>query len=149
MGHSFLLMELFIAPCCTIGVTIFTLYMKNKILMVLSVLVGLMYLNGGLNKFFNYMPVPDLSPEMKLVFEALMTISWLLPLIAVVEIVGGILLLVPKTRLLGVLVTLPVLVGILIHHIVYDPSTLVIPVIFLVFSISVLIENKNKVLGLL
>lgn len=32
--------------------------MKQKIITVVSVLFGLMFINAGLNKFFNYMPVP-------------------------------------------------------------------------------------------
>ncbi len=34
--------------------------MKNKILFVVSLLFGLLFINAGLNKFFNYMPVPKL-----------------------------------------------------------------------------------------
>ena len=37
--------------------------MKNKILFVVSLLFGLMYINAGLNKFLNYMPMPKDMPE--------------------------------------------------------------------------------------
>src|ERR1700752_2602195 len=66
--------------------------MKNKILFGVSLLFGLMYINSVLNKFFNYMPMPKDMPEsMMKLFGAFMTIGWLFPLIAVAEIVGGIL----------------------------------------------------------
>src|SRR5690554_7297165 len=82
--------------------------MKQKILTVLSVLFGLLLLNGGLNKFFNYMPVPeDMAEEMVKDFGAIMEISWLMPLIAIAEIIGGLLIIFPKTRALGAVVIFP------------------------------------------
>ncbi|MFD2037495.1 DoxX family membrane protein, partial [Belliella marina] len=75
--------------------------MKNKILTVLCVLFGLMMLNAGLNKFFNYMPMPEMSEEMMQVMGALVAIKWIFPLVAIIEIIGGILIAIPKTRALG------------------------------------------------
>jgi len=37
--------------------------MKKKILFVLSLLFGLMFINSGLNKFFNYLPSPKTCPK--------------------------------------------------------------------------------------
>jgi len=85
--------------------------MKNKILFVVSLLFGLMFINAGLNKFLNYMPVPDDLPEsMMKVMTAFMEISWLMPLIAVAEIVGGLLFIIPKVRALGAIVIFPILI---------------------------------------
>ena len=71
--------------------------MKKKILLVVSILFGLMFINSGLNKFFNYMPMPENMPEnMMKVMKAFMEIGWLMPLIAVAEIVGGLLFIINK-----------------------------------------------------
>ena len=52
-----------------------------------------MFLNGGLNKIFNYIPVPtDLSPALVADNAAFLEISWLMPLVAIGEIIGGLLL---------------------------------------------------------
>ena len=73
--------------------------MKKKILFVVSILFGLMFINSGLNKFFNYMPMPeDLPEKMMKLFTAFMEIGWLMPLIAVAEIVGGLLFITNKYR---------------------------------------------------
>ena len=45
-----------------------------------------------------------------------MEIGWLLPLVAVVEITGGLLVIFPKTRALGAIIILPVMVGIVLHN---------------------------------
>lgn len=119
--------------------------MKSKLLTILSVIMGLLLINGGLNKFFNYMPVPDdLAPELAKDFAALIEISWLMPLIAIAEIVGGILIMAPKTRALGALVIFPVMVGVLLTHIFVDPSQLIVPLVIWAILIWIIIDNKQK-----
>lgn len=119
--------------------------MKQKILNILSILFGLMMLNGGLNKFLNYMPVPDDLPEpiMKDTM-AFMEISWLMPLVAVAEILGGVLLMIPRTRALGALVIFPVMVGILLTHIFVEPSDLPIALILWAILLWAMWENREK-----
>ena len=79
--------------------------MKRKFLFVVSVLFGLMFINSGLNKFFNYMPMPeDLPEKMMKLFTAFMEIGWLMPLIAVAEIVGGLLFITNKYMALGAII---------------------------------------------
>jgi uncharacterized membrane protein YphA (DoxX/SURF4 family) len=109
--------------------------MKKKILFVVSLLFGLMFINAGLNKFFNYMPVPKDMPEsMMKLMGAFMQISWLMPLIAVSEITGGILFITNKYRALGAIIIFPVLVGILLTHILIAPSGL--PIALVLFGIE-------------
>lgn len=118
--------------------------MKNKILKVLCVLFGLMMLNAGLNKFFNYMPVPEMPEEMMQIMGAFMTIQWILPLVALVEITGGILIAIPKTRALGALIILPVMVGIVVHHAVHDITTIGIALVLFAINIWAIAANWHK-----
>jgi uncharacterized membrane protein YphA (DoxX/SURF4 family) len=123
--------------------------MKQKILFVVALLFGLMFINSGLNKFFNYMPMPDDIPEsMMKMFTGMMAIPWLLPLIGVAEIVGGILFIIPKYRALAALIIFPVMVGIVLTHIMVAPSGLPIALILLAILIWVIIENREKYLPL-
>ncbi|TND10312.1 MAG: hypothetical protein FD123_560 [Bacteroidetes bacterium] len=124
--------------------------MKKKILFVVSLLFGLMFINAGLNKFFNYMPPPDDMPEniMKLM-AAFMEISWLMPLIAVVEIVAGVLFITNKFRALGAIMIFPVMVGILLTHIINIPAGLPIALALLAINIWVIIENREKYLPMI
>jgi len=124
--------------------------MKNKILFGVSILYGLMFINSGLNKFFNYLPMPKDMPEKMIKFmAAFMEIGWLLPLIAVAEIVGGILFIIPKFRALGAVIISPVLVGILLTHIFIEPSGLPIALILLAIHLWVIIENREKYLPMI
>jgi len=118
---------------------------KNKILTGVSVLFGLLLINGGLNKFFNYMPVPDdIAEEMLKDMNAIVEISWLMPLIALAEITGGLLIIFPKTRAFGAVVVFPVMVGVLLTHIFVDPSGLPIALVIWAILLWILFENREK-----
>lgn len=124
--------------------------MKNKIIFIFSLLFGLMFINAGLNKFFNYMPIPDDLPESMLkVMEAFMTISWLMPLVGIIEIIGGVLFIFSKTRALGAIVILPIMVGILLTNSVNAPSGLPIAIVLFIINLWIIFENKDKYLPLI
>ena len=113
-------------------------------MLVLCVLLGLMMINSGLNKIFEYMPPPEFSEEVGKLFSAFMASGWVMPLIAIAEIVGGILLIPAKTRALGAIVLLPVMLGIFSFHLVQDPSTIAIAIVILAIDVWVIIDNKQK-----
>lgn len=119
--------------------------MKQKIQFVLCLLFGLMFINSGLNKFFNYLPVPkDLPERLVSLMKSFMDIGWLLPLVATIEILGGFLFILPKTRALGAIMIFPIMVGILITHIVDAPSGLPLALVFLAINLWVIIDNRKK-----
>lgn len=112
--------------------------------LIVCILFGLMMLNAGLNKFFNYMPVPELTPVQLESFGAMMKLPWLIPLIGFVEVVGAILFMIPKTRALGAIVILPVMVGIVLHHLTLDPSGIAISLVLLAINLWIIIDNREK-----
>ncbi|SHN28359.1 DoxX family protein [Chitinophaga sp. CF418] len=121
--------------------------MKKKILFVVSLLFGLMFINAGLNKFLNYMPPPkDMPEKMMKVMGAIMEITWLMPLVGIAEIVGGILFIFPKTRALGAIIILPVMVGVMLTTITVAPSALSIALPLFLINLWVIIENREKYL---
>lgn len=124
--------------------------MKNKILFVLSLLFGLMFINAGLNKFFNYLPVPENMPaQMKDLMTSFTAVVWLMPLIGAAEVVGGILFILPKTRALGALVLCPVLAGIVLTHVYQDTSGLPIALVLVAVWAWVVYENRSRLLPIL
>jgi uncharacterized membrane protein YphA (DoxX/SURF4 family) len=124
--------------------------MKNTILFILCLLTGLMFINAGLDKFFHYMPMPKEMPEkMVKAGKAFMEIGWLMPLVGAAEILGGLLLIIPRTRALGAVVIVPVLTGILLANISMGPSGL--PIVFALIAIIlwVIIDNREKYLPMI
>ena len=118
--------------------------MKEKILMVLCALFGLGMIIFGANKFYPFMPMPELTEQQKIIFGAFGTIKWLMPLIGITEIVGGLLIAIPKTRALGAIVILPVIVGIIVHNLTFDPSQLAIPAIFAIINLWTIADNTDR-----
>src|SRR5688500_14866061 len=119
--------------------------MRKKILFVASLLFGLMFLNAGLNKFFNYMPSPkEMLAAMMQMFTCMTQISWLIALIAVAEIVGGILFITNKYRALGALIIFPVMIGIMLTHILVVREGLLIATALFAVLIWAMIENRHK-----
>ena len=124
--------------------------MKKKIMFVVSLLFGLMFINSGLNKFFNYMPMPkDLPENMMKAMTGMMQVGWLMPLIAVAEITGGVLFITNRFRALGAIVIFPVMVGIILTHIFIAPSGLPLALVFLAIEIWVIVENREKYLPMI
>jgi putative oxidoreductase len=124
--------------------------MKSKVLFVLCLLTGLLFINAGLNKFLNYMPMPKEMPEKAVkAGMAFMTIGWILPLVGFTEIIGGLLLIFKKTRTLGAIVILPVLTGIVLANINTAPSALPMTAAIVAIIIWVIVENWRKYLPLI
>jgi len=124
--------------------------MKNKVLFVLCLLTGLMFVNAGLDKFFHYMPMPKDIPEKAMkAGMAMMEIGWLMPLIATIELLGGLLLIFPKTRALGAIVILPVLTGIVLSNITTTPGGLAVALPIAAIVLWVIIDNRRKYLPMI
>ncbi|MBD3904260.1 DoxX family protein [Chryseobacterium sp. Ch-15] len=118
---------------------------------IISLLFGLMFINAGLNKFLNYMPMEKPTPEQMELFAAFEKIFWLMPLVGVVEIISGLLFIFPKTRALGAIVILPVMVGIVVHVFTMDKSPMGMSIAGVLFIINLwmIIDNKEKYRALL
>jgi uncharacterized membrane protein YphA (DoxX/SURF4 family) len=119
--------------------------MKQKITFVICLLFGLMFINAGLNKFLNYIPVPEDLPEaMVKMSMAMAEISWLFPLVAVAELVGGLLFIIPRFRALGAVIIFPIMIGIVLTHLTAAPSGLPVAFMLLIINLLVIYDNREK-----
>ena len=118
---------------------------------ILCLLFGLMFINAGLDKFLHYMPMPEMPAEQQKLLAAFGEITWLMPLVGAVEVLGGLLFILPKTRALGAIVILPVMVGIVIHVFTMDQSPMGMSIAGVLFLINLwmIIDNKEKYRALL
>lgn len=117
--------------------------MKSKILFGISLLFGLMMLQSGLNKFFNFMPM-EMPEAAAKVIASFIESNWLWPLVAIIEIVGGILFIIPKFRALGAIIIFPITVGIVLFNAVWTPSLLPVAIVLFAINSWVILENKAK-----
>ena len=123
--------------------------MKKIVQNIVSLIAGLMFVNAGLNKIFKYIPVPDDLPEQLVQMNTAMTeIGWLLPLVAIAEIIGGVLFIIPRFRALGAIILFPVMLGIMIIHLTVAPSGLAIATAIFLILLWGMYENRDKYLQL-
>jgi len=123
--------------------------MKNKVLFAVSLLFGLMMINSGFNKFLNYMPMPEMPEAAGTLIYAFVQSGWMFPLIAIVEIIGGALFIIPKFQALGAIILLPVIIGIFLFNAVLAPEGVIIAIVLLAVNIWIIAENKSKYLPLI
>ena len=101
-------------------------------------LLGLLFILFGLNFFFNFLPTPPGPPEGSppAQFMGALVTSGFLAFVKVLEIAGGILAAIPKTRNLGLLLLGPVIVNILAYHIfLIKGAAIADPVVFLITAL--------------
>ena len=87
------------------------------------ILLGLLLVIFGLNKFLNFMPPFDFGESVgaKNLFNALIESSYMFKLIGMLEIIVGLLLLIKKAVPAALLALLPISVNIILFHAVLDP----------------------------
>jgi len=124
--------------------------MKHKVLFIVCLLVGLLFINGGLNKFLHYIPAPkDMPEDMMKIMTAFMTITWLMPLVATAELIGGVLFIIPKFRALGAIIIFPITLGIVLLHSINAPSGLPIALVVFAVILWAIYENRAKYLPMI
>ena len=96
------------------------------------------------------MPPPKDMPENAMqAMTAFMSISWLMPLVGIAEIVGGALFITNRYRALGALIIFPVMIGITLTALLQLPSVLPMALVLLAINIWVIIENRRKYLPMI
>lgn len=116
--------------------------MKN-VKLVIRILLGAGMVFFGLNKFFNWM-IPEVNAEMGTFMGALFSSGFLMELVAVVEIATGVMFLLNKYVPLSLIVLLPVLVIAFLSHLFLDPAGIPGAAMFLLFTILLMIWNKES-----
>ncbi len=121
-----------------------TKHRMKKIVIVISVLFGVFMANSGISKFTGHMPVPELPQAGMELMGAMIASGWLMALVGIAEIVGGILVAIPRTQALGAIVLLPVIIGILLFNAFLAPNGVVMAAILMAMNCLVLWANKHK-----
>jgi hypothetical protein len=114
-----------------------------------AALLGLIFIVFGLNFFLKFIPIPQ-APEGSpaAMFMGGMFLSGFLAFVKVLEILGGVLVAIPKTRNLGLLILGPIIVNIVAFNaFFFGPTALLQPPVLLVSALAlVLVIAANNAL---
>ena len=118
--------------------------MKKKIDIGARIVLGLILLAFGLNKFLQFMPMPEMPEAAGALMGAFMEAGYIMPMIAIVEVVIGIMLLagffVPRALLLLV----PLSVNIILFHVFLDPAGMAAGLIVFVLNVYLLFTYLDR-----
>lgn len=94
--------------------------MNTTIQKTTDIVLALLMIIFGLNKFFGFIPVEPPADPVAQQYMGAMFSSYLFKVVALTEIIGGVLLVIPNTKFIGWMVLLPVIFNIVAFHIAHD-----------------------------
>jgi len=122
--------------------------MNSKVFMILRILLGVFVIVFGLNKFLDFLPMPELSADAGAYFGALSSAKTI-TLVAVVEIVAGLALIFNKYGALLALILMSVSINAVLFHLSLDPGGIGGAAVLLILNIAVLYGYKSSYKDLL
>ena len=118
--------------------------MKEKIRLAVQVLFGVVILAAGINKLYLFMPVPEQTPAGKEFIDFLYATGYLMYVIAIVEIVGGSLLVLNRLAPFALLLLAPVTTNILLFHIFLEQKGLLMGIFIFTLQIVLFALYRQK-----
>lgn len=94
--------------------------MKERVVKIIRVLLALILIIFGLNKFLNFMPLPPMPEAAQSFMGALIETGYLMVIVAIVEIIAGIFLLINRYSAFMLILIFPILLNALLFHLFLD-----------------------------
>lgn len=118
--------------------------MNSKLTMILRILLGLILVIFGANKFLGFMPSMEMPAPAGNLMGAMMESGYLFKLIGVTEIVVGLLLLIKKWVPFALVVLAPISVNIIFFHLFLAPAGIAPAAVVALLNIVLIYANWNK-----
>lgn len=123
--------------------------MKTKILLAVQIIVGLLLVVFGLNKFLHFMANPPVAPEMGMFMGALAKTGYMFPLVGVIQFLAGLAFLLNRYAPLMAIVIVPVMLNAVLAHLFLDPVGIAASAVILLLIIVVMFKNKEAYIAVL
>ena len=116
----------------------------KKVSTIISILLGLILITFGLNKFYEFMPVMELSAPGLEFMGAFVKIGYGMAFVAIVEIITGILIATNKYRALALVILFPILLNALLFHMFLDPENSLPAVLVVLMNVFLMYSEREK-----
>ena len=122
--------------------------MNAKLSMILRILLGLVLVIFGANKFFNFMPAMEMPEAAGKFMGAMMATGYMLKLVGATEVVVGLLLITKKWMPFALVVLAPISVNMVFFHLALAPAGIGPAAIVTIINILLIYDNWDKYKGL-
>jgi|TARA_B110000467_G_scaffold41400_1_gene38030 uncharacterized membrane protein YphA (DoxX/SURF4 family) len=116
--------------------------MKYKIEMGLRILIGMLLAVSGSNKLLAFMPMPEMTESGMALMVALVQSKYIMPMIAIIEIIGGALLIANIAVPFALVILAPIVINIFAFHLLLDPAGVGVGVV-LMASLGWFVWNRK------
>lgn len=118
--------------------------MNSQFTKIVRILLALILIAFGANKLYTFIPLPQPSPEAADFFTSLANTGYVLTVIAVFEIVIGILLLFKKWVPFALLLLVPLSLNILLFHLFLDVPSIGTAILVVAMNGILLYKHRKK-----
>jgi uncharacterized membrane protein YphA (DoxX/SURF4 family) len=94
--------------------------MNSTFTKIVRFLLALILILIGANKFFQFIPAPDIPDEASQFMISLKATGYILPVLGIVEVCIGLMLIFNKWMAFAVLALVPISVNVLLYHLFLD-----------------------------
>ena len=118
--------------------------MNAKLSMILRILLGLILVVFGANKFLDFMPHMEMPEAAGNFMGAMMATGYMLKLVGATEVVIGLLLLTKKAVPFALIVLAPVALNMVFFHLFLAPAGIVPAAVVTLLTIVLIYDNWNS-----
>ena len=116
----------------------------KKAQLIIRILFGLMLVIFGLNKFLQFMPMPPMPEAAGEFMGALVKSGYILVIVAVIEVIAGVLLLINKYQALALIVVFPIILNAFLFHLFLDIAGIGGAFIAITMNVFLFFINKES-----
>ncbi len=118
--------------------------MNSKLTMALRILLGLILVVFGANKFLDFMPHMEMPEPAGKLMMAMMASGYMLKLVGATEVFVGLLLLVKKWVPLSLVVLAPISINMVLFHLFLAPAGIGPAAIVTIINVILIYDNWSK-----
>ena len=120
----------------------------GKAVLVVRVLLGFVFVVFGLNGILHFLPMPPMPPSDATTFATIMAAHKWMTVVSLLQVIGGLLLLVGRYVPLGLTILAPILVNILLYHFTLEPKGVAIGLVCTALELFLLFAYRLSFRGL-
>ncbi|MEE9349724.1 MAG: DoxX family membrane protein [Flavobacteriaceae bacterium] len=120
----------------------------SKLPLILRVLLGIVLIVFGANKFYPFMPMPPMEGNAATFMGGLAVSGYMFPLLGILEILIGVLLIAKKAVPFALILLAPLAVNMVLFHLAMAPLGIVPAAIVFVLNAYLIYANWDKFKGL-